>query len=210
MKRRVLTILSAFSLLLSIALTILWIRSYWRFVDFGWIVTERSHEAYTQTVARLGSSRGTILITFRDVIWPWSNPSSAQVSVAWENSRGGYWTSDPKAPDLTVTAQPSDRGWGINLFRYEIRRLDVPPVGGDPGLRGIILKLPHALVCPALAIPPLLILLRSRRERRILRKGLCPSCGYDLRATPHRCPECGSTRQPGAQAASPPTPDLQP
>jgi hypothetical protein len=42
------------------------------------------------------------------------------------------------------------------------------------------------------AIMPSIAFLRWRSSRRRHRTGLCMHCGYDLRATPDRCPECGA------------------
>ena len=37
---------------------------------------------------------------------------------------------------------------------------------------------------------------RWRRAAEVVALGLCPSCRYDLRASPGRCPECGADRRP--------------
>jgi hypothetical protein len=44
-----------------------------------------------------------------------------------------------------------------------------------------------------LCVPLLLWWVLDHRSRRTASAtGLCPACAYDLRATPGRCPECGS------------------
>jgi hypothetical protein len=61
------------------------------------------------------------------------------------------------------------------------------------------LKLPLWFLASCFALPPAIwysALLHQRRRRRRFAMGLCESCGFDLRATPNRCPECGLVPSP--------------
>jgi hypothetical protein len=64
---------------------------------------------------------------------------------------------------------------------------------------GLFLASPHWFLALLFAILPALYLRALIRSRRLHRISLCPRCGYDLRATPNRCPECGAV--PAAPAA---------
>jgi hypothetical protein len=61
----------------------------------------------------------------------------------------------------------------------------------DPnGQKGLAIR--HWVLAALFLVMPLCsgIAMRRRYTRKI--RGLCRVCGYDLRATPERCPECGA------------------
>jgi hypothetical protein len=67
-----------------------------------------------------------------------------------------------------------------------------PPLPNTPlpknSIDEIFLYLGAAVVMSSIAVITWLIL----RRRQRLNHGYCSQCGYDLRATPDRCPECGT------------------
>jgi hypothetical protein len=85
-------------------------------------------------------------------------------------------------------------GFRHGLIEYELWRTRRGASGWNTSMP---LGVPGALL--------LYVMVILNRWHRQLRKrehaGLCPSCGYDLRATPDRCPECGTAvAGPGAVA----------
>jgi hypothetical protein len=183
LRRRVFTILSVLSLLLCLATVALWIHSrsrnfYARFCAphqnqvIGWSIYSESE----------GSELMLEFFRERESTGWWERLS------AFVLGEDEGWRMGTSAPNPYISAP----WWHDDHSFFSRRGFQAAYDDGDGRWDSYRLTVPHWFLALLLAILPafhLRAILRSRKRRRL---GLCPVCGYDLRATPERCPECGT------------------
>jgi 4-amino-4-deoxy-L-arabinose transferase-like glycosyltransferase len=106
----------------------------------------------------------------------WVHESYANTTTSRTGLAGEIATLDP--------GNGLPRRMGFAFARSAIR----------PGATRTALYLPHWFLVTLFAIIPAWRVWAATHGRSCA--GYCPVCGYDLRATPDKCPECGTSPKP--------------
>jgi hypothetical protein len=177
-RRRLFTLFSGLSLLLFVAVCVLWVRSYWggRGIARSEVVAARKW-GHTEAFGFAGGQ----FVHFKSDFH--SEGMTSDMPRHW-------YVVDSGSPGLLrVTFSP--RATQALGFAWESGRFQSPPAPPADSYR--TLTVPCWFLALVFAMAPAARLRRLWRDRRLRRSpGLCPGCGYDLRATPDRCPECGA------------------
>jgi hypothetical protein len=180
-RRRIINAIAVLSALIFIAVVVDW-RLHYR--DFAIIEWSRGTDAKSRTRAAiyLQSIHGTIAIGHtvesygRDMNAPAAGfqfNGPLLMPFDFINSIDRRWIGPTRA-DYTCSTSP------FATIRISARGFEIP----------------NWLLALLFALLPAGWFHRRRRQRQLAKRlaaGLCPSCGYDLRATPERCPECGTS-----------------
>ena len=156
------------------AIVWLWVRSY----AHGHVVAVLASEG---RVSGLTSSGGNLSLVFTNVPL---GPRRAWTIEA-------HAVSTDEVADLTGMLS-SRQSYGRAVGRFSWGRGTFAEL---PGSWFFTVGFPHAVVVVPLCVPVFLAARRRWVVWRRRRAGLCLACGYDLRHSPGRCPECGWERE---------------
>jgi len=178
LRRRLFTILSAISLMLCAVLCIRWERSIGYRVYSYWIAPEFDLE--------ISEVDGVVGLLFARDSGLWA-PDGGSRLYGWFHFRGPM----PSGRNRTNLTTTSCNRWGFGA--YILKTVGHPPAGywRIGGRRLWIIWVPYWFPVLLSAIAPVSWLVGHLRRRRRTHAAHCIHCGYDLRATPDRCPECG-------------------
>jgi hypothetical protein len=180
MTRRLLNLFTGLSLLLCVAAVALWVRSYAR-VDEITHTREAGYRDVTEWMAVCDSGR----IRFSRMRYWWGRGFARHTG----ESEGWHWESHvPYGPGRRRSGAEPTRLERVG-FAWGSYRFPAP----SPGTAWVV-ALPVWVLAVVAGLAPA-VRLRARLHRP--RDGCCSKCGYDLRATPHRCPECFTETKAG-------------
>jgi hypothetical protein len=146
------------------------------------------------------------LLLFVATVVLWARSHWRYDQVHWQHSTiiGSWWLSSWSG-EMRLRHYPD--GWGEE---YETRRWGFYLYGGND-IRGAGTGfycqewgVSDSLLVLLLSILPAYLAAPKMKRRYCV--GLCGSCGYDIRATPDRCPECGTLVAKSQRATSPGVP----
>ncbi len=205
--RRLAALVTIFSALVCLAALTLWIRGHYA-RDGLWYSTDTMRYSIHSYRGRVWFWKLSIAPTPSASVWGTPLRMSTGLQIDSVND-SWYAPFVGKVKSINVEKDFVDapsQAWGATVvdknclgFRYVHTDNWLPKAQlqwGYPTARSRAMFVPHWAIVISTAILPFIAGRRFARNRKRRRDNLCSQCGYDLCATPGRCPECGHEPKP--------------